>query len=896
MPVFQETSSSARDLRILPSRALPLPRLSEKPDCTNTVDEQREVVVIGAGPSGLFLTLLLARYGLGDSSLLCLDAKPGTLKAGQADGLQPRTLEVFQSLGIASELIGEGCHMEEVAFWNPASSGKGIERTSFTPDVNVPARFPFEVTIHQGRIERILEENLRLYSGNETIRRSHRFSEYTVDETNAEFPIVVKYEHDLPDGSTQHKTVRTKYLIGADGARSKVRKCMGLELEGETTDHIWGVCDFVADTNFPDIRNRSAVHSDAGSVMIIPREQIATGEYLTRLYVQVPGEVETTQDAGMDKKSADKKRRGAVTLDYIFEQARAVFAPYEIKIKEGTEPDWWAAYQIGQRMAPNFSDKTFDGLERVFIVGDACHTHSPKAGQGMNVSMMDSFNLAWKLVHSLHGLTPACPPGSADPILETFSPERMDVARQLIEFDTKFSHMFSGRIGSADAETSGLTHEEFLRVFSEGSGFTSGCGLQYKPGRLVQTLDEESQNGLFRGDPLSGALTPGRRLLDVEVKRYADATHRHLQDEMPPTGRYYLLVFASKDLLDKSGASQLALQSSVEIISKFPQGTINLVVIHPLTTRFEWTDIPAGVKKLAEMRVYGLARKEDAYETLGVSKDDGVIAVVRPDGFSDTSQYHCCFGTDISLSEPIAERLAASGFSVLSYDHPGHGRSSALEDVNNVSFDEMIDGIDELLRVMRIDSIHAWIGLSLGAASGVYMARRHPGLIQNLVYCGCPPASLSALGIMSLEQIDKMRNDVEKDGSTTNAIRRMHYGWASKEWLDANPEQDERLKLASSPLSMDAWRAMMTLQKNDDFDMRPMVPDLMENDMKIMLVKGENDVRINPFVDMMTEIVSNVAKEKGMEENVKVVTVPDSGHVMYLQNEDYFCNSIVNFI
>lgn len=141
------------------------------------------------------------------------------------------------------------------------------------------------------------------------------------------------------------------------------------------------------------------------------------------------------------------------------------------------------------------------------------------------MSMMDSYNLAWKLVHSLHGLTPH---GSSDPVLETFTPERMDVARQLIEFDTKFSHMFSGRIGSEDAESSGLTHEEFLRVFSEGSGFTSGCGLQYKPSNLVQDLDKS----LLRGDPLSGALTPGRRLLDVEVKRYADATHRPLQDGM----------------------------------------------------------------------------------------------------------------------------------------------------------------------------------------------------------------------------------------------------------------------------------------------------------------------------------------------------------------------------
>lgn len=271
--------------------------------------------------------------------------------------------------------------MEEVAFWNPVPQGSqqngngikkvGIERTAFVPDVNVPARYPFEVTIHQGRIERILQENLNLYASSNTIRRSHRFLEYVFDEkSNPEYPILVKYEHDLEDGTVAQGSVRTKYLVGADGARSRVRKSMGLELQGETTDHIWGVCDFVAETDFPDIRNRSAVHSAAGSVMVIPREQIATGEYLTRLYVQVPGEVEEDAASGTDKKSADKRRRGAVTLDYIFGQARSVFAPYKIEIKEGTTPDWWAAYQIGQRMTPKFSSRTPDGVDRVFIVGD----------------------------------------------------------------------------------------------------------------------------------------------------------------------------------------------------------------------------------------------------------------------------------------------------------------------------------------------------------------------------------------------------------------------------------------------------------------------------------------------------------------------------------------------
>lgn len=275
--------------------------------------------------------------------------------------------------------------MEEVAFWNPvvqnpqnigtADRKGGIERTAFVADVNVPARYPFEVTIHQGRIERILQENLGLYAPADTIRRSHHFIEYQVDTGNhPEYPLLVKYEYDLDDGTVAQGSVRTKYLIGADGAHSKVRKCMGLQLEGETSDHIWGVCDFVADTDFPDIRKRCAVHSSAGSVMVIPRERIASGEFLTRLYVQVPEDVDPDVDTTLagrpDGKTINRKRRGAVTLDYIFEQARAVFAPYDIGIREGTAPDWWAAYQIGQRMTPKFSSRTPDGIDRVFIVGD----------------------------------------------------------------------------------------------------------------------------------------------------------------------------------------------------------------------------------------------------------------------------------------------------------------------------------------------------------------------------------------------------------------------------------------------------------------------------------------------------------------------------------------------
>jgi phenol 2-monooxygenase len=92
-------------------------------------------------------------------------------------------------------------------------------------------------------------------------------------------------------------------------------------------------------------------------------------------------------------------------------------------------------------------------------------------------------------------------------------------------------------------------------------------------------------------------------------------------------------VLASNDFLDKSGASQSAILSSIDTIQKFPAGVINPVIIHPLKERFEWTDVPPAMKTFAEMRTYGLAKKEDAYDVFGVSKDEGLIAVIRPDGY-----------------------------------------------------------------------------------------------------------------------------------------------------------------------------------------------------------------------------------------------------------------------
>lgn len=344
------------------------------------------------------MTLLLSRYGLSDSQLLCIDRKASTLRSGQADGLQPRTLEVLKSLGsgVAEEILTEGCQMWEVAFWNPKKDrhgrNRGIERTAYVPDVAVPARYPHEITIHQGRIERILSDDLKRYS-----KRGIQFSttlkslqiEDPTTSPNAEYPVTLKIDVRQPSGEHVSKTVRAKHVIGADGAHSVVRNAIGFQLTGESKDYIWGVADFVAETDFPDIRRRSAIHSAAGSVMIIPRERIQNGDYLTRIYVQMddsapPDDTEADEKDSkiqQDKKEEARKRRENITFDTILTQAQKVLAPYKLTLKEGAAIDWWAAYQIGQRMTDKFIARDQNGIPRVFIAGDGktrpFHVYNP---------------------------------------------------------------------------------------------------------------------------------------------------------------------------------------------------------------------------------------------------------------------------------------------------------------------------------------------------------------------------------------------------------------------------------------------------------------------------------------------------------------------------------------
>ncbi|KAA8908203.1 FAD binding domain-containing protein [Sphaerosporella brunnea] len=611
MPVFTEESSPEMLQRAAGLKTPPLPRLTPCPpvNTARTADgAKHEVVVVGAGPAGIMLSLMLSRYGI---SCLPVELVTAMIIPGQADGLQPRTLEVLRQLGLSEEVFTQGYANYRVAFWNPGGPGEPpLVRTCVTDDVTVPARYPCKLLLAAGRVVNILERQMNKY-GN-SVERGTDFLKFEL--VGGEFPVKV-FLRDVATG--REYSVFAKYLVGADGAHSKVREQMGVKLEGESTDYLWGVVDAVLKTDFPDIRKRCAIHSNAASIMAIPREMIENQQYMTRLYTQLEDNTDATSSVGEgDARARARARRQNVTLPRILEQVKRTMEPFNVEI---VKVDWWAAYQIGQRVATNFSLKDNEGTERVFIMGDACHTHSPKAGQGMNVSMMDGYNLGWKLAYELLGLAPQ------NALLPSYEFERRDIAEQLIAFDNTFASKFSQKMGE-----NGLSHEDFFKVFHTAGGFTSGCGIEYKESKVVEkTMIPALNNSL---NPDLGLLRAGRRLFNVPLRRFSDDAPCELHDVLPATGHFAVLVMLPQNFEDS------AVQEKLEyLLASLPQtyvrGIVEPFVMHPRKSNddVEWSMFPKALKEDWEWNFSGDVSGH-AYETLGVDKSMGAVAVLRPDG------------------------------------------------------------------------------------------------------------------------------------------------------------------------------------------------------------------------------------------------------------------------
>jgi phenol 2-monooxygenase len=600
----------------------PDPAVAERP---GGLPEEADVLIIGCGPAGLVLAAQMANFpGI---QTVVIDRRDGPLEVGQADGVACRTVEIFEAFGLADRLVAEAYWVNEVSFWRPDPHDRSrITRTGRVQDVEEGlSEFP-HVICNQARMLAYLQDHMQRSASRLRPFYGLHATGVRVDTSGqAEYPVTVTLQHVEGFQETgETSTVRAKYVVGCDGARSGVRTAIGRRLAGDPMNQSWGVMDVLAVTDFPDIRLKCVIHSaNQGNLLIIPRE----GGYLARFYIEL--------DQEHDR---EMLRNRSVNPEKLVAVANRILHPYTLEVKD---VGWWSVYEIGQRLCDKFDDvpvsELATRLPRVFIAGDACHTHSAKAGQGMNVSMSDAWNLGWKLAQVLRG--------TAKPeLLHTYSGERQKVAQELIDFDREFARMFSAPPKeTSDIEGVGVVPEEFQRHFVQQGRFTAGVATRYAPSMITA---EAPYQHLAKGFPV------GMRFHSAPVLRLADAKPMHLGHVARADGAWRLYVFA--DRADPASRSSEArklcefLASENSPIARFtPEGTgpdsvIDIRAVFQQDHRdLAVNSMPAillpakGKFSLIDYEKAFCAdpRAGDIFDLRSIDRVTGCLVVVRPDQY-----------------------------------------------------------------------------------------------------------------------------------------------------------------------------------------------------------------------------------------------------------------------
>ncbi len=605
---FHQHGYISHDPLIQPAAGYGVDRSEDLPD-------ELDVLIVGTGPAGMIAAAQLAMFP--EVNTRIIEKRPGRLEVGQADGIQARSVETFQAFGFANRIIDEAYHITEMAFWKPDPENPENIIPGARPqdDPHGISEFP-HLIVNQARILDHFAEFMAHSPSRLAPDFGIEFLGLTVGD--GDYPVAVDLRYTAGPREGEERTVRAKYVVGCDGARSGVRAAIGRKLEGLSANHAWGVMDVLANSDFPDIRLKCAIQSTKGSILHIPRE----GGHLFRMYVDL-GEVHPESKGEIRKTS----------LEEIIRKANEIIHPYSVDVKHVA---WNSVYEVGHRLTDKFDDvpleKEGEQMPRVFITGDACHTHSAKAGQGMNVSMQDGWNIAWKLGHVLTGLAP-------EELLCTYSGERQEIAKNLIDFDKEWSTLMAT---PADQLPDPAYLEDFYVKTAE---FPAGFMTQYKPSMITAPADRQD---LAAGFPV------GKRFRSAPVLRVCDAYERGLGHEATADGRYRVYVFAGQNAASGTGPAATALSEWAEWMETAEDSPVrahtpesaDLDAVFDVRVIFQEEHLQVKLMETPTLfrpevgpfrlryleKVYAAMPDEDIFEERGISRA-GCVVVVRPDQY-----------------------------------------------------------------------------------------------------------------------------------------------------------------------------------------------------------------------------------------------------------------------
>jgi phenol 2-monooxygenase len=604
---FHQRGYVSEDPRIKPAAGYGINRPTDLPD-------EMDVLVVGTGPAAVAVIAQLSRFP--SINVRAIEKREGRLTQGQADGIASRTVETFAAFGFASEIQDESYRNVEMNTWSPdPKNPKNIIRVDRVPDdAKGLSEWP-HIYVNQSRVLDYFLRDAELAAGKVTPDYGIEFVDMTIDRAQ-EYPCAVTIRYAAGPRAGQERVVRAKYVVGGDGARSQVRTALGHKLHGDASMHAWGVLDLLVNTDFPDYQIKCLIQShDQGSILLIPRE----GGYLSRLYVDL-GETDE-DDAG---KVRDTPQQA------IIDRANEILHPYTLDVKGVA---WWSVYEVAHRVTDGFDDvpEELKGTvhPHAFIMGDACHTHSAKAGQGMNVSIQDGWNLSWKLAAVLEGRAP-------ESLLDTYSSERKVIAQNLIDFDKEWSGLVAKPVDEWD-DPSGLA-----KFYDDTFEFPMGYMTQYPENQITTGMDHQ---GIAKGLPI------GKAFKSAEVIRRSDVRWIHIGHEHEADGRWRVYVFADEAAPALAGTPTAEFANWWQNDPQSPkvrytpaEGDTDSVFDTKVIYQQDYTEVEPGpvpdafkpVKAPLGLidvnKIYSAGHGRDIFRERDISRA-GAIVVVRPDQY-----------------------------------------------------------------------------------------------------------------------------------------------------------------------------------------------------------------------------------------------------------------------
>jgi 2-polyprenyl-6-methoxyphenol hydroxylase-like FAD-dependent oxidoreductase len=437
---------------------------------TRTTDSTLDVLIVGAGPTGLALATQLLPFG---GRIRIIDKLRDRTRESRALAVQARSLELLQMSGLGEELVARGntstrlkLHLE----------GRAVAAVTLGDIGAVDTRFPFILFVSQAETEAVLAEHLG--ASGLVVERGHELVSFDVDDD------VLHCVLQRDDGSQEQ--VRTRFLVGCDGAHSAVRKGAGISFEGGSYPQDFVLGDVEADGPLEP----NAINSFAGGggvAMFFPLGRPTTWRVIAMA-------ADRPDDSSQGASSTTSSDLSLPDLQAVVDSPTAA----AVRLRD---PAWLTRFHLHHRQTASYR------RGNVFLAGDAAHIHSPVGAQGMNTGMQDAWNLGWKLALVARGVANAR-------LLDSYEAERWPVGRFLLRFTDRlfntFTRAMSGRPLATWARRVVAPHivprlfdSSWLR--RSAFAFVSELGIRYRQSPAVAEGEPRQRNGPRAGDRLPDA-------------------------------------------------------------------------------------------------------------------------------------------------------------------------------------------------------------------------------------------------------------------------------------------------------------------------------------------------------------------------------------------------------